>query len=162
MLTNKIEDKPYICDVFINFENEIEHVRGADLSQNFFDSLPPDAFQRVYVSRSKTQFRETYKEDRSGGVYTQQVTISMPRTSYDRSQKIKQLIAARFIFLKLSNGRFLVIGRNDHKQNKKLDCRFSSNEILAQFQYTNRSMFPTGYVELEGAGFPYLLPTQTP
>lgn len=162
MFTNKIADKPYICDVFVSFDAQLDHVAGADIAQNFFDSLPPSSFQRVYVSRSKTQFRESYQDSKAGGVYTQQVNISMPRSSYDRSQKIKQLIAARFLFIKLSNGRFICIGRNDHKQNTKLKCRFSSNEILAEFQYTNRSIFPTGYTDLEGAGFPYQLPTQTP
>jgi len=158
MLSEKITDYPYICGVFFSFEEQISHVVGATLQQNFFDALPPASFEKVYVTKSKTGFQESFQNNASGGVYTQQVTISMPRSSYDRSEKIKKIIAARFIMLKLSNGRILVIGQNDYKQNTKIKASYIANEHLAQFQFTNRSIFPIGYTELEGIGFPYHIP----
>jgi len=162
VLDKKLSYNPYICEVLLSFDKDLDHVKGAELSQNFFDSLPPDTFEAIYVSRSKTQFRESFQDNRSGGFYSQQVVISMPRSEYDRSTKIKKLISARYVFLKLSNGSVLVIGRNDHKQNKKLNCEYTSNEQLAQFQYTCRSIFSAGFLQLDGAGFPYQIPTQTP
>lgn len=162
MLDKKLSYNPYICDVYLSFDKELNHVKGAQISQNFFDSLPPDTFEAIYVSRSKTQFRERFQENKAGGIYEQQVVISMPRSEYDRSQKIKKLISARYVFLKLSNGSVLVVGRNDHKQNKKLNCQYTANQQVAQFQYSCRSIFSAGFLELEGAGFPYQIPTQTP
>lgn len=162
VLHNKLTYNPYICDVFLSFDEELNHVKGSQLSQNFFDALPPDTFQPVYVSRSKTQFRERYQDNKTGGIFEQQVVISMPRSEYDRSKTIKKLINARYIFLKLSNGRVIVVGRNDHKQNKKMNCQYSANEQVAQFQYTCRSIFSAGFVQLDGLGFPYHLPTQIP
>jgi len=162
VLDKKLSYNPYICEVFLSFDKDLNHVKGAELSQNFFDSIPPGTFDAIYVSRSKTQFRESYQDTKAGGFYTQQVVISMPRSEYDRSTKIKKLISANYVFLKLSNGAVLVIGRNDHKQNKKLACEYTSNEQLAQFQYSCRSIFSAGFIKLEGAGFPYQIPTQTP
>lgn len=162
MLDKKLPYNPYICNVLISFDEDLDHVKGAQLSQNFFDALPPDTFEEIYVSKSKTQFRERFQNNKAGGIYDQQVVISMPRSEYDRSRKIKKIISARYLFLILSNTRVLVIGRNDHKQNKKLNCQYTADEQVAQFQFSCRSLFPAGFVQLEGAGFPYHLPTNTP
>lgn len=162
MLDKKLPYNPYICDVYLSFDKELDHVKGAQISQNFFDSLPPDTFESIYVSRSKTQFRERFQENKAGGIFEQQVVISMPRSEYDRSQKIKKLISARYVFLKLSNGRVIVVGRNDHKQNKKMNCQYNANEQVAQLQYTCKSIFSAGFIQLDGAGFPYHIPSQTP
>lgn len=162
MLSRRLNNNPSICSVYFSFEKELDHVRGSQVSQNFFDSLPPDTFSPIYVSRSKTQFKESFQETSAGNLFQQQVSISMPRHSYERSKNIHKIISARYIFLELTNGKILVIGRNDHKQNKKISCKYSANHAIAQFQFTCQSIFATGFVELDGAGFPYQIPTQTP
>lgn len=162
MLSRRLNNNPSICSVYFSFEKDLAHVRGSQISQNFFDSLPPNTFTPVYVSRSKTQFRETYQENASGGIFQQQVSVSMPRHSYERSQNIKKIISARYIFLELTDGKIIVVGRNDHQQNKKIECKYNANHSIAQFQFNCRSIFGAGYVELDGAGFPYQIPTQIP
>lgn len=162
MLDQRLKDKPLICNVYFSFDKELDLVAGSTIQQNFFDALPPDTFQSVYVSRSKTQFRETLQETPAGNVFQQQVSISMPRSDYNRSEKINQILKARYIFLQLNNGRIIVVGRNDSAQNKKMSCRFSSDQHNADFRFTNRSIFPAGYTQLEGLGFPYQIPTSTP
>ncbi len=158
-LATKLEDQPTICQIYIGFSNELELLNQVDLAQNFFDASPSGNFEKIYVSKSKTSFSEQSTTTRAGDSFTQRLRLSMPISSYKRTEKVRHLMKTKFLLIELSNKRFLFFGQNDEQQNKKISVRFSSDERTANFEFTNRSIFPIGYAFLEGYGFPYLIPS---
>lgn len=162
-LSQKVQDFPFICGVYLNFSSKFDPVNNADILQNFFDTdLLNSDIEQIYISKSKTQFQEQSQPTRSGDEYKQQLTISFPITSIQRSENIERVKKAKNIIIRLTNGRYLLIGRNDIETNTKPKVKFQSNERIAVFQFETKSIFPTGYTFLEGlAGFPFLIPINT-
>lgn len=158
-LAQKLEDQPTICQIYVGLMAQTELLTEADLGQNFFDAIPSGNFEKVYVSKSKTSFSEQSATSRAGDSFIQRLRISMPISSYKRAEKIRHLMKAKFLLIELSNKRFLFLGQNDEQQNKKISVRYTADERNANFEFTNRSIFPMGYAFLEGYGFPYLIPS---
>jgi len=158
-LSQKIQDQPYICGVLLCFGAELSPQAGADVLQNFYDTALASAdIQGIYTTKSKTSFRESSKPTRSGYVYEQRVSISLPIGSIDRSVNIEKVKQARSVILQLTNGRYLFLGRNDKDLNTAPKIEYQGDEKIAVFQFSTTSMFPVGYSDIEAlAGFPFII-----
>lgn len=158
--TQKIEDKPYICGVLLSYDSAITPQVSADILQNFFDTeiTSPD-LQAIYTTSSKSSFNEQSASSRSGTIYTQSVSISMPVGSISRSIDIAKLHLVSHLVLKLTNGRYIFIGRNDSQQNTRPKVKYQADQKIGTFQFETKTMFPVGYTDLESVlGFPFLIP----
>jgi len=162
-LATKIDTRPYICGVYLSFESLLAPIANSEVYQNFFDSnvYNPD-LHSVYSTLSKTSFAETSQRTRAGDVFEQKVNISLPIAAIDRSERITQILSARHIVFKLTNGNHIIIGRNDSRQNTSLKAQYNANEHTAIFQFTSKSHFPSGYIHLYSiGGIPFLIPSIT-
>ena len=159
-LSQKIQDQPYICGVLLSFGSVVVPTAGADVLQNFFDTeITSPEIETIYTTKSKTSFQESSKPSRSGYVYEQRVSISLPIGSIGRSIHIEKVKQTRHVILQLTNGRYLFLGRHDHKHNTAPKMKYSADERIASFQFETQSMFPMGYTQIESlSGFPFLIP----
>lgn len=162
-LSAKIKDLPLICGVLLSFDTNFSPLSSAEYLQSFFDTdvTDPD-IEFVYTTKSKTRFQETSQTTRSGVEYSQNLTISMPIGSVKRSIYIDKVHRVQQVVIKLTNGRHLILGRNDVKTNTAPKISYKADERIAVFQFKAKSMFPMGYTDLESLlGFPFIIPVNT-
>lgn len=162
MLSEKVQDRPFICRLFFATAGQPQLINQADVLQNFFDTSTEGLnYQQVYSSISKVSFRESSKRSRAGYSYEQQLNLSFPITAIDRSERLKYLELVKFVAIELTNKRFLFLGRNDIKQNKAVQITYQTDERIANVQCDCKSLSPLGYTFLEGlTGFPFYIPNE--
>lgn len=158
--TSKVKGRPYICGVLLSYDSTITPQVDAQIFQNFFDTniISPE-IKSIYTTSSKTTFREESTVSRSGYSYRQVVSISLPVGSSTKSIDISNLEKVTHVILKLTNGKYLFIGRNDSNQNTRPKLKYQADQKIGSFQFETQSIFPAGYTELESVlGFPFLIP----
>ena len=159
LLTEKVNLGPHICGLEVDLAAK-EFAAGNFNLQPFYNSnLSNSDFNKVYTSTGSIRFRENSNESGVGVSYTQQVTMKFPSNDENRSQRIESLRSIKFISIKLSDDKKILIGRNDFFQNTKPKFSLSSNEKVTQVQFTTQSIFPVGFF---GNTVPYGFVYQTP
>jgi hypothetical protein len=116
-------------------------------------------FAKTYVGLGSVSFGEESEYSLAGTSYKQSVTIRFPSNDKNRSERIELMQKVKFIKLKLTNGRDLVIGRNDYQQNARPKIKTKTNIKTAEAEFQTVSMFPAGFVSNPDAyGLPTLIP----
>jgi hypothetical protein len=158
-LLDKVTDNPFICGIEIAFNGEL---LPSDIPewQSFFNSkmLGTD-FTKTHIGLGSVSYGEESATGTGGPMWKQSVTIRFPSTDANRSQRLALIQKARFIKLKLTNGKDLIIGRNDIKQNARPKIQIKTNIKTAEAQFETVSIFPAGFVsDDQQIGLPLLIP----
>lgn len=160
MLNKQSGFQSNICDILISFTGELTP-SGIEGWQRFYNSIGVDIdFFKTYFRKASVSFSENSNRSSSGTFYTQKLTLSFPE-KFDglRADRIAQLDKIKFITLNMSNGKSLVLGRNDFNQNTKPKIEVQSNNKFTQLSVEFQSIFPTGYIPtVDAFGLPTFFP----
>lgn len=152
---------PFICKLLFFDTGEAIPVGNADLLQNFFDtSISGGNYIEVYNSLGKVKFSEAGEETSAGILYKQQLQFQMPSGDLKRADRVNEVIKnLKFVAIGLTNGHYILLGRNDWFQNTRPKIKIETNQKTAGFKISTTSIFPSGYTSISGiSGFPYLIP----
>lgn len=148
----KVPQNPYPCKIYIDFSGQLVGSNRQGIA-SFYNSQAIDAvWVEVYSGKAAIGFDEESAETTAGTIYTQKLQIRFPSNDPLRAFRIDYLRKAKFIVIKLTDNRFLVIGRNDYLQNKKPTIGTASNEKLTSVTFTNRSLVPAAFLTSEISG----------
>ncbi|MBX9886666.1 MAG: hypothetical protein K2Y30_01875 [Flavobacteriaceae bacterium] len=145
-LLDKVNINPNICGVELAFNGQLTAANIPDWQQFYNSTMIDTDFTKTYIGLGSVSFAEESQESAAGTSYKQSVTIRFPSTDGNRSQRIALISKARFIKLKLSSGRDLVIGRNDYRQNARPKIVIKTNVKTAEAVFETVSIFPSGFV----------------
>jgi hypothetical protein len=159
-LFDKLKSNPSICGVEVAFTGELIPSNITDWQQFYNATLSNTDFQKVYASSGSVTFNEETSETISGTLHKQKITIRFPSNDEKRSDRLMKFNKVRFIKIKLTNGKDLVIGRNDIQQNSKPKISMKSNHQLTEISFETVSIFASGFVPNSDViiGFPSLIP----
>ena len=162
-LSQKVKVQPYICKIFMDNEGHAIPLAGSQIFQNFYDTqLESSNFKEFYNSKGKASFSEQSSDTRSGVIYTQTLTIQFPNGDLKRSERINTIKSLKFIGIGLTNGKSILLGRNDFYQNTLPKTKILSTEKTTSITFTVKSMITSGYLSVNTlGGFPYILPSNT-
>jgi hypothetical protein len=156
------EDKIYsnvnLCGVEISFNLKTIPSYINDW-QRFNNNLYTGDFVKTRPAFSSLNFKEESKETPAGPLYTQTVSYRLLNNDSLKANRIELLQKINYIKLKLTNGKHLLIGRNDFEQNAKPKIETKQNQQFVEVEVSCDSIFSVGYVPSpEDAGLPVLLP----
>lgn len=162
-LLERVNSLPNICGIEMAFNGAMlpSAIEGY---QEFYNSIPSYAdFTPAHFGRASVSFDEDSLEDNAGISYRQKLTILFPASDADRASRIVMMHKVKFIKIKLSNNKDIILGRNDFEQNARIKVKTKLDERMAQAEFETVSIFPAGYVPspvLAGAvgGIPTLFP----
>ncbi len=162
-LYKKVKDQPYICKIALDHSAFEIPLSGSEVFQNFYDTkLQSSSLKEFYNSKGQARFSEQSSLTRSGVIYNQSLIISFPDGDLNKSRRLALLNKVKFIAIGLTNGRFILLGRNDAYQNTRPKIKSNSNEKKTIFTFSCVSMISSGYLNLTTVGaFPYILPSNT-
>ena len=128
--------------------------------QQFYNSaMVQTDFSKTYVGLASVAFEESSEELSAGTLYKQKVVFSFPNADGNRSERLALLSRIKFVKLKLSDGRDIVIGRNDYKQNARPKIKIEANIQKGSASIETVSITPSGFVANASA---YQLPSFIP
>jgi hypothetical protein len=158
-ILDRVKVNPNICGVELAFTGEVTAANIPEW-QPFFNSMMVDVdFSKTYVGLGSVSFAEESEYSLAGNSYKQSVTIRFPSTDANRSERIELMQRVTFIKLKLTDGRDLIIGRNDYKQNARPKIKTKTNIKTAEAEFQTIAMFSAGFVSNPDAyGLPTLIP----
>lgn len=158
-LLDKVTVNPTICGVELAFTGEVLASSIPDWQQFYNSEMVATDFSKTYVGLGSVSFGEESQDSNAGPIYKQSVSIRFPSTDGNRAERMELLQRVKFIKLKLTNGRDLLIGRNDYKQNARPKIKTKTNEKLAEVVFETISMAPAGFVSNpSGFGLPTFIP----
>ena len=156
-LAEKSTEKPFICGVAYSRSLKSYPKTGENGFVN--TSLLSGVFEDVYASISAIAFNQKSTRTRSGDQYTHQLRLQFPNGDEYMAARIQELMRARYMIIKLTNGRSLIIGRNDVDQNTRPKITIESNTRTTQVTFECQSIFPAGHFnDLSGKLLPQLIP----
>jgi hypothetical protein len=149
-----------VCDIKISFTGMLYPSNVEDY-QPFYNSLGIDLnFIKLYFSSASVAFLETSQDSKAGPSYKQKLTLFFPeRFDGKRSERIAALQKVKFVQVTFTNGKTLLVGRNDFIQNQKPLISVQSDLKYTQVQFESESITPSGYAMIEEfVGLPSLFP----
>lgn len=158
-LLDRVNINPNICGVELAFTGEIAAANIPEW-QPFYNSAMHDVdFSKTYVGLGSVSFGEESEENPAGTLYKQSISIRFPSNDKNRSERLELMHKVKYVKLKLSNGRDLVIGRNDFFQNARPKIKTETNIKTAEVRIQTISISPAGFVASSDAyGLPTLIP----
>jgi hypothetical protein len=148
----KVPQNPYPCKIYIDFSGQMVASNSQGIA-SFYNSKSVDAtWFEIYSGKAAIGFGEESAETAAGTIYTQKLEIRFPSNDSLRAVRLDYLRKAKFIAIKLTDKRYLVLGRNDYLQNKKPSISTESNEKLTAVTFGNRSLFPAAFLDSEISG----------
>lgn len=136
-----------ICDIQVSFSGRLKPSTKENW-QHFYDSIGVSlTFLKTYFRKASVSFSEDSAASPSGNYYIQKLVISFPeRFDRQRASRLEAFNKIKFVKIGLSNGKELIVGRNDFFQNAKPKISISSNQKLTQIKIEAHSIFPSGYI----------------
>ena len=158
-LLDRVKVNPNICGVELAFVGELSPSSIPEWQQFYNSSMFAVDFSKTHIGLGSVAFAEESQESAAGTSYKQSVIIRFPSTDENRSERIALMDKVRFVKLILTDGKELVIGRNDIKQNARPKIKIKTNIKTAEAEFETVSIFPSGYVDDANAiGLPTLIP----
>jgi hypothetical protein len=146
VLFKKVPKNPYPCKIFVDFSGKLVASNSQGVA-SFYNSLAIDAMWfEIYSGKASIGFDEASSDTIAGTVYSQKLQIRFPSNDALRAVRLEYLRKAKFIAVKLTDNRYLVIGRNDFLQNQKPKLATESNLQLTQVSFENKSIFPAAFL----------------
>ena len=148
-----------ICAVELAFNGQLTAASIPDWQQFYNSAMVQADFSKTYVGLASVAFEESSEELSAGTLYKQKVVFSFPNADGNRSERLALLSRIKFVKLKLSDGRDIVIGRNDYKQNARPKIKIEANIQKGSASIETVSITPSGFVANSSA---YQLPSFIP
>lgn len=156
---DRVVVNPNICGVEVAFTGELTASNIPDWQQFNNSSMYATDFTKTHIGLGSVAFAEESDHSAAGTSYKQSITIRFPSTDGNRAERIELMQRVKFIKLKLTTGRDIVIGRNDYKQNARPKIKTKTNIKTAEVEFQTVSMFSAGFVSNPDAyGLPTLIP----
>ena len=115
--------------------------------QPFNNSIPVNIdFVKAHFGLSSASLLEESSKGSSGTFYKQKVILQFPSTDDLRSERLEMFKKLRHVKMKLSNGLYIFLGRNDYFQNALPDVKYSSNEKITRIEIQTESIYSMGYI----------------
>ena len=142
-----------ICGIELSLTGNFEPV-SLDGFQQFNDSKPRGiVYQDAYHGKASVSFTEESDESNAGLSWKQSLSIRFPVTDERRAYRLATIHKVRFIKIKFSNDKSLIMGRNDFAQNARPKIQSKTTEHLAEVQFQTVSIEPAGYTSFEDPDF---------
>lgn len=145
-LLDRVNVNPNICGIELAFAGDLTAATIPDWQQFYNSVMTGTDFAKTYMGLGSVSFSEESETSNSGTSYKQAVTIRFPSSDGNRSERIALMDKVKFVKLKLTTGRDLVIGRNDYKQNARPRIKIKTNQKTAEVVFETVSIFPSGFV----------------
>ena len=158
-ILDRVKVNPNICGVEVAFTGDVTAANIPEW-QPFFNSMMTGLdFTKTYVGLGSVAFGEESEYSLAGTSWKQSITIRFPSNDENRAERLALMQKVKFIKLKLTNGRDLVIGRNDYKQNARPKIKTETNIKIAEVKFQTISISAAGFVSNPDAyGLPTLIP----
>ena len=143
---DRVKVNPNICGVEVAFTGELTASSIPDWQQFYNSSMFATDFTKTYVGLGSVSFGEESEYSLAGTSYKQSVTIRFPSNDANRAERIELMQKVKFLKLKLTNGRDIVIGRNDYKQNARPKIKTETNIKTAEVKFQTIAISPAGFV----------------
>ena len=155
----KVKGLPvYICGVEVSFGANA-YPSAIEGWQPFYNTLFEEYdFEKTYAGLGSISFSEQSEINNAGTQYKQKLEFRFPNHDESRSERIELIKKSKFFKINLTNGKNIIIGRNDSFQNAKPKCIFKSNQSLTEIEIQTISMFPSGHGVSLLSALPTLLP----
>lgn len=142
----KVRNIPITCSLEFSFDGEIEPMTIEGI-QAFYDSVwLYGEFYSSYFTKSSFSFGEKINSSTAGYFYEQILKMRFPSNDKNRTKRVVGLEEVKFIKLNLSDGRYVILGRNDYTQNAKMKLDIESTLQLTEVTFTNNSLTPIGFI----------------
>jgi len=163
-LLQKSVGSPFICKIYLDFTGNLLPILNNG-SLGFGDSTASNnTWNKIQFTKSRVSFNETSKTTDAGTEYSQSLSIRFKNNFELKSAEIALIEKTRFIQLEMSDGKKLVLGRNDFFQNRLPEKNISSDTESTTITFKTKSIFSFGYAEVnEFSDFlEFLLPNIVP
>lgn len=145
-ILDRVAVNPNICGVQLAFKGQITAANIPNWQQFYNSKMVDTDFAKTYIGLGSVSFGEESEYSLAGTSYKQSVTIRFPSNDGNRSERIALIQKAIFIKINLTNGRDLIIGRNDYKQNARPKIKTKTNIKTAEVEFQTVSISPAGFV----------------
>ena len=142
----KVAKTPQICGVYLDFG-------GSTLPSAipgylpFFNTIATNhVFQEAYGGKASLLFSEESVKSNAGYSWKQKFSLRFPATDSERPERLQEFLKVKFVKLKLTNGLFLIIGRNDYNQNKNPDVQINADSKMATIEISCISIVSAGFI----------------
>lgn len=142
----KVWDNSNICGIELAFNGDLLASNIPDWQPFFNSAMVDNDFKKIYFGFASVEFAEESTTSNAGTSYKQKVTIRFPSTDHDRAKRLDLIHRVKFLKIKLSNGKDIVIGRNDYKQNARPKISVKTNHKTAEAEFETVSIMPSGFV----------------
>ncbi|WP_304015804.1 hypothetical protein [Nonlabens dokdonensis] len=158
-ISERLSSYSTICGIAID-ATAVAAPSVLDSQNRFYDTKITDGTrQPSYFGKSSVRFRENKKESNAGRYFEQTCTIQFPNNDKNAIERIKKYEDAKFVYIKNSSGKELLLGRNDHKQNRKPFCDVQRDVHMTVITFSTQSIFPTGFLATDiPQGLPHIFP----
>ena len=158
-ILDRVAFNPNICGVELAFTGEVTAANIPEWQPFFNSTMFAVDFGKIYVGLGSVSFGEESERSLAGTSYKQSVTIRFPVNDKNRAERIELMHKVKFVKLKLTDGRDLVIGRNDYLQNARPKIKTETNIKTAEAKFQTIAISPAGFVsEVRSVGVPTLIP----
>ena len=158
-ILGRVAVNPNICGVELAFMGEVTAANIPEWQPFFNSTMFAVDFAKTYVGLGSVSFGEESEYSLAGTSYKQSITIRFPSNDENRATRIELMHKVKFIKLKLTNGRDLIIGRNDYQQNARPKIKTETNIKTAEAKFQTVSISPAGFVsDTNFVGLPTLIP----
>lgn len=158
-ILDRVTVNPNICAVEVAFTGELTASSIPEWQQFYNSMMTGLDFTKTYVGLGSVSFGEESEYSLAGTSYKQSITIRFPSNDANRAERIALMQKVKFLKLKLTNGRDIVIGRNDYQQNARPKIKTETNIKTAEVKFQTISISPAGFVSNPDTyGLPTLIP----
>jgi hypothetical protein len=158
-LLDRVTSNVHACEIQLAFQGDIlpSTINGW---QPFYNSFFQNAnFEKAYAGLASINFSEESAMLNGNPYFIQKVNFRFPEHDQNRANRIALIHKIKFITLKYTSGRTLVIGKNDFFQNSKPNTKTSSDGQLCEVELNSSCISPSGFTStLDSYGLPILIP----
>ena len=135
-------ETPFICGLKFGTTQNITHGSAA---VSFVDSVAVSSeLFDIYASLSAIKFSQSSSPSRAGNYFEQTLQFQFPNGDRLMAFRLHELLRARVFVIITTNGKALVLGRNDHKQNARPIIKERGDQRVTQVTVSTKSLLPVG------------------
>ncbi|WP_116787642.1 hypothetical protein [Flavobacterium psychrotrophum] len=148
-LFERVNSFASICGIEVSLRGSFDPVAMKGYHEFYNSRAHAVKYETMYYGKASVSFSEESEESAAGTSFKQTLSIRFPATDDMRAYRLARLHKVRFIKIKLSDDKDLIMGRNDFEQNARPQIQSKSTEHLAEVQFTTVSIAPSGFAVFE-------------
>lgn len=144
-ILDRVVSNVHLCGVEVAFTGT-SVASIIDGWQPFYNQTFENAnFQKAYATLTSIEFTEESIVQNGNTAFKQKVQFRFPANDANRANRIQLLHKIKFIKAKITDGRDIVIGRNDVFQNTLPTIKSKANEQFCEIEVEAISMTSAGF-----------------